>query len=235
MSQPASKPTKSSKAPSTNCPVLATVRQAMGRSRRKEARPAEIVQAALTEFVDKGFAGASVQTIAKRAGVSKATVFVYFETKQELFKAVVRTHLSAPLDTWRNLTRNHTGSTRELVLMSLHQWWTDVGSTPAAGISRLLMQEAANLPELAEFYQAEVVEPGIAHMHAILQQGVDRGEFRITDLNLTCMNIFSPLLFLAMWHQAMGHKHPIYGPAIEPRAFIDNHASLLLDGLAKPA
>ena len=232
MSQPPSKPTN---AASADCPVLAKVRIAIGRSRRKEARPAEIVEAALAEFVDKGFAGASVQTIAKRAGVSKGTVFVYFETKQDLFKAVVRTNLSAPLDTWRNLTRNHTGSARELVVLSLHQWWTDVGSTPAAGISKLLMQEAANFPELAEFYQAEVVEPGIAHMRYILQQGVDKGEFRATDLTLTCMNIFSPLLFLAMWQQAMGDKQPICGPAIEPRAFIDNHVSLLLDGIANVA
>lgn len=232
MSQPPSKPTN---AASADCPVLAKVRIAIGRSRRKEARPAEIVEAALAEFVDKGFAGASVQTIAKRAGVSKGTVFVYFETKQDLFKAVVRTNLAAPLDTWRNLTRNHTGSARELVVLSLHQWWTDVGSTPAAGISKLLMQEAANFPELAEFYQAEVVEPGIAHMRYILQQGVDKGEFRATDLTLTCMNIFSPLLFLAMWQQAMGDKQPICGPAIEPRAFIDNHVSLLLDGIANVA
>ena len=232
MSQAPSKPTN---AASADCPVLATVRSAIGRSRRKEARPAEIVEAALAEFVDKGFAGASVQTIAKRAGVSKGTVFVYFETKQDLFKAVVRTNLAAPLDTWRNLTRNHTGSARELVVLSLHQWWTDVGSTPAAGISKLLMQEAANFPELAEFYQAEVVEPGIAHMRYILQQGVDKGEFRATDLTLTCMNIFSPLLFLAMWQQAMGDKQPICGPAIEPRAFIDNHVSLLLDGIANVA
>lgn len=229
MSQPTSKPTN---APSTACTVITTVRNTLGRSRRKEARPAEIVEAALAEFVDKGFAGASVQSIAKRAGVSKGTVFVYFETKQDLFKAVVRANLSAPLDSWRNLTRNHTGSTRELVVMSLHQWWTDVGSTPAAAISKLLMQEAANFPDLAAFYQAEVVEPGIAHMRYILQQGVDRGEFRATDLTLTCMNIFSPLLFLAMWQQAMGDKNPICGPSIEPRAFIDNHASLLLDGIA---
>ena len=205
---------------------------ATGRSRRKEARPSEIVDAALAEFVEKGFAGANVQTIAKRAGVSKATVFVYFETKQDLFKAVVRNSLSAPLDSWRNLTKDHPGSTRELVVLSLHQWWTDVGSTPAAGISKLLMQEAANFPELAAFYQAEVVEPGMAHMQTILQHGVDRGEFRAVDLNLTCMNMFSPLLFLAMWRQAMGETNPICGPAIDPRAFIDNHASLMLDGIA---
>ncbi|MDP4608122.1 MAG: TetR/AcrR family transcriptional regulator [Burkholderiaceae bacterium] len=201
------------------------------RTRRKEARPNEIVDAALAEFVDKGFAGASVQAIAKRAGVSKGTVFVYFETKEDLFKAVVRANIAAPLNTWRDETRDYHGSTRDLVVHSMHQWWTDVGSTPAAGICKLLLQEAVNFPEIAAFYQEEVIEPGMLHMRAILQRGVDRGEFKTTDLDTTGMNVFSPLLFLAMWQQAMGTDKPICGPAIDAREFIDNHARLMLDGI----
>tara|TARA_B110000259_G_scaffold132071_1_gene148997 strand:+ start:280 stop:1035 length:756 start_codon:yes stop_codon:yes gene_type:complete len=232
-------PNHSSTAPNQQTDTCQSVRPTLVtpvRSRRKDARPHEIVAAALAEFVDKGFAGANVQAIAKRAGVSKGTVFVYFETKQDLFKAVVRDNIAAPLNTWRDVTRNYRGSTRDLIVQSMHQWWTDVGSTPAAGISKLLMQEAANFPELAQFYQDEVVAPGMSNMRDILQRGIDLKEFRVMDLDITGMNLFSPLLFLAMWQQAMGDKQPICGPAIDARQFIDNHVSLMLDGMChRPA
>ena len=123
------------------------------RSRRKSARPSEIVEAALQVFVEKGFAATRVEEVARYAGVAKATVFVYFPTKEALFKAVVRAKIVDPLAGFKDHAAAHTGSTRDLIMRALHEWWTRIGGTKAGGISKLMMQEAKRFPELANFYQ----------------------------------------------------------------------------------
>ena len=201
------------------------------RTRRKEARPNEIVAAALAVFVDKGFAGARMDEIAKQAGVSKATLFVYFPSKDDLFKAVVRTNIIDRLTAFQSTVAHFQGSSGDLIALAMHKWWQEIGSTQAGGISKLIIQEAKNFPELAAFYQTEVMWPGLHLMQAILKRGIARGELRDLDLTNTVMGIMSSLLFLCLWRQAMGVDNPVCGPAIEPTAFIQNQIDILLSGI----
>src|SRR6056300_917344 len=100
---------------------------AVKRSRRKSARPSEIVEAALQVFVEMGFAATRVEEVARCAGVAKATVFVYFPSKEALFKAVVRAKIVDPLAGFKGHAATHTVSTRDLIVRALHDWWTRVG------------------------------------------------------------------------------------------------------------
>jgi TetR/AcrR family transcriptional regulator len=205
------------------------------RTRRKEARPGELLQAALDLFVEKGYAGTSVEEVARRAGVSKGTLFLYFSSKEELFKAVVRANISGLFTQWNAEMDQFTGSTADLVRHSLQQWWDRMGTTQASGITKLVMTESATFPEIANFYSQEVIEPGNQLIRRLLQRGVDRGEFQAVDPNYGIYAMIAPMIFLVMWKHAMS---PCCGPGTEldPLTFVNTQADLLLNGLlVRPA
>ncbi len=175
------------------------------RERRKEARPRELLEAALDLFVEKGFAATRAEEVAKLAGVSKATLFLYYSSKEALFKAVVRGTISDRFADLSAELERFQGSTPDLLRYCVHAWWTHIGATKAAGISKLMMSEARNFPELAAFYQQEVIQPGNALIERVLQRGIDRGEFRPIDLRYGVYIVMAPVLFLAMWKHSWGH------------------------------
>src|SRR6266571_9050169 len=125
--------------------------------RRKAARPAEIVAAALHVFVERGFAATKLDDVARKAGVTKGTVYLYFESKEALFKAIVRETIVPVIAQGEALARSFTGSARALVERLVREYWRLVGETALAGIPKLMMAEAATFPELTRFYYDEVV------------------------------------------------------------------------------
>ncbi len=174
------------------------------RSRRKEARPGELLAAALDLFVEKGFAATRVEEVAQRAGVSKGTLFLYFPSKEELFKAVVRENISGRFAEWNEEFDRFEGTTPDMLRYCLFSWWERVGSTKASGIPKLMLSEAQNFPELARFYQHEVMQPGNTLIERILQRGMARGEFRPMDVKYGVMLVLAPMLFMAMWQHSLG-------------------------------
>src|SRR6478752_8643248 len=127
------------------------------RERRKEARPGELLDAALDLFVEKGFAATRAEEVAARAGVSKGTLFLYFPSKEELFKAVVRDNISGRFGEWNAEFEAFEGSTADMVRYCMKVWWERIGATRASGITKLIISEARNFPDIAAFYQQEVI------------------------------------------------------------------------------
>lgn len=219
-------------APSTTAASESAETGAHRRERRKEARPGELLDAALELFVEKGFAATRAEEVAARAGVSKGTLFLYFPSKEELFKAVVRENLSRVVQESASELDGFEGPSDALLLHFLQQWWSRYGATKASGISKLIISEASNFPELAAFFRDEVVEPGSALLQRVLERGIARGEFREVSLDTTVQLILAPLLFLVLWKHSLGaccstNAH------IEPQAYIAHHADLLLNGLRR--
>ncbi len=205
------------------------------RSRRKEARPGELLAAALDVFAEKGFAATRVDEVAARAGVSKGTLFLYFPSKEELFKAVVRENISGRFAEWDEELAAFEGSTSELLHYCFETWWCRVGSTKASGLGRLMLAEANNFPELALFYRQEVVEPGHCLVRRILQRGIDRGEFRALDLDHAVYLVLAPLMFLMLAQPTMGMCIPC-PERFDAECYIRLQADNVLQGLlVRPA
>ena len=201
------------------------------RARRKDARPGELLAAALDLFVEKGYAATRVEEVAIRAGVSKGTLFLYFPSKEELFKSVVRTHISGHFAIWSEEIEQFEGSSQEMLRDCLLSWWKHIGSTKASGIPKLMMSEARNFPELGAFYQQEVVQPGEALVSRILQRGISRGEFRPMDLQYGVTMVLAPLLYLSMWMNSL----EACGDAanrIEPEKYLNTQLNTLLYGFS---
>jgi TetR/AcrR family transcriptional regulator len=200
------------------------------RERRKEARPGELLEAALDLFVEKGFAATRSEEVAARAGVSKGTLFLYFPSKEELFKAVVRESISGRFAEFQQEFEKYEGSTADMVRYAMRAWWERIGATRASGITKLMISEARNFPELAAFYQQEVIRPGTQLMRRILQRGVERGEFRPLDLDYAVFSMVAPMVFLIMMKHSLGACVPQDYP-VDPERYVNSQVETLLHGL----
>lgn len=211
------------------------VEEAAGkRERRKQARPGELLDAALDLFVEKGFAATRSEEVAARAGVSKGTLFLYFPSKEELFKAVVRENVSGRFAEWYQEFESYQGSTPDMVRYCLQVWWDRLGATRASGITKLVISEARNFPELAAFYQQEVINPGNRLIQRILQRGIDRGEFKPLDLDYAVYSIVAPMVHLIMMKHSLAPCAP-QDYALDPQRYLQNVADILLGGICTTA
>src|SRR3569832_1842900 len=163
------------------------------RERRKEARPGELLDAALDLFVEKGFAAARAEEVAARAGVSKGTLFLYFPSKEELFKAVVRENISGRFAEWNEEFEAFDGTTADMVRYCFKVWWERIGSTRASGITKLILSEAHNFPDIAAFYHQEVIAPADELIRRILMRGIDSGEFHAADVDYAQFTLIAPM------------------------------------------
>jgi len=198
--------------------------------RRKEARPGEIVAAALEVFVERGFEATKLADVARKAGVTKGTVYLYFESKEALFKAVVRETIVPVIAQGEALARSFTGSARELVERLVREYWRLVGETALAGIPKLMMAEAATFPELTRFYYEEVVTRGHRLMASVIERGIKNGEFRPVDVMIAAKLAMSPLIHAVVARRAFASCMP---EGFNVRAYLDTHIDLYLHGIAK--
>ncbi len=162
--------------------------------RRPEDRPTEILDAALLLFSEQGFARTKLEEVAKKAGVSKGTVYLYFESKDALFQAIVRKYVTEALLQLREIVRQHTGTSESLLRHVMELIWTSMRNEGKARLSRLVHSELANFPDLARFYFAEVVIPSREMVSEILTRGIQNGEFAPVNPDLVGRTICVTLL-----------------------------------------
>ncbi|MGY4829699.1 TetR/AcrR family transcriptional regulator [Sphaerotilaceae bacterium SBD11-9] len=202
------------------------------RQRRKEARPQELLDAALELFVEKGFAATRSDEVAVRAGVSKGTLYLYYPSKEELLKAVIQQNLAQLIAEGAGMADEFVGSSAELLATLMRTWWERVGNTPAGGIHKVVMTEVRNFPEIAQFYRDVVISPANDLLIRTLRRGIEAGEFREVPVEQVTQVLFAPLIFLAL------HKHsfgacPAGGIPVDADSVITTHLDLVLHGLLK--
>ena len=207
---------------------------ATARQRRKEARPQELLDAALHLFGEKGFAATRAEEVAARAGVSKGTLYLYYPSKEELLKAVIRENLSKLIAEGLELVDAYQGSTSELLELLMQTWWERVGNTPASAIHKIMFSEVRNFPDLCVFYEDEVIQPANLLIARALRRGIVSGEFREVPVQETALVMLAPLIFLAL------HKHsfgacPVSKGLHDPAVVVNTHIDLVLRGLRRDA
>lgn len=213
-----------------NTPVTSPVSLAGTRAprrRRKDARPSELTAAALELFVDKGFAATRLDDVAARAGVSKGTLYLYFDSKEALFKAVIEEGIVPTLAAAELQLAEHHGSSVALLRKLLFGWWQHIGGTRLAGVPKLIISESRNFPELAQYYHDKVIVRGRALLRSVLQRGIASGEFRALDVETAIDVIIAPLLMLVIWRYSLR----FCGREIDPETYLGTHFDLLVNGL----
>jgi AcrR family transcriptional regulator len=197
-------------------------------ARRKEARPGELLASALELFVERGFAATRLEDIAARAGVSKATLYLYYENKEELLKAVVRGGILPAIAHAEARVKEFPGDSSTLLAAVIQGVWAEVGNTLLTGIPKLILAEAGNFPELARFYHDEVIQHALGVLAAVLERGVRRGEFRKLDVAPTARALVGPLLLMMLWRHSFRRFES--SPLAEER-YLRSYLELALEGL----
>jgi AcrR family transcriptional regulator len=199
--------------------------------RRAADRPREILDAALTVFVEKGFAATKLDDVAVAAGISKGSLYRYFDNKAELFKEVIRQTLVTTIRDVGDRSRA-SGSAVAALDMFLEQMVAVANDPRRSAIPKLIISESAGFPELAVFYLAEVIGPGLQQLAGIVGRGVESREFRKVDPELTAKSIIAALLLAVIWRHTFA-RHD--SKRFDPDALIRQHRDILLHGLAAPA
>ncbi len=200
--------------------------EAQRRQRRKADRPGEILDAALELFAEKGFAATRLDEVARRAGVSKGTVYLYFDSKEALFKSLVETLVLPEVEAAETFVESHAGTAREAIVSLVHRWWERVGETRLCALPKLILSEAGNFPELARFYSENVIHRAGRLIASVIERGIASGEFRPCDPMLTGRLLIAPLIFATIWKQSMTPFDDM-----DTRAYLRQHVDLFLHGL----
>ncbi len=197
------------------------------RQRRKDARPQEILEAAMETFAEQGFAGAKIEEIARRAGVAKGTVYVYFATKDALFEAMVRENISPIFERLETLVQASEASAGELLTAIVSRIYTELIDNPARRvIMQILIAEGSRFPHLTEFYHNEVLAKGKHILRTLVSRGIASGEFRPSFPLTNPEVIMAPAIMAAVWKMTFESIAPL-----NMEHFIASHLDLVLNGL----
>lgn len=167
--------------------------------RRKEERPQEITEAAFQAFAEKGYAATRVEEVAQRAGVSKGLLYLYFKTKEELFKAVIKSIVIRRVDALVAALEKTELSSEDFLRGPLLEFMKSVPGSPVAVVIRLMISEGHRHPDLVDYYWENVVSKGLAAISRFIDRGVQRGEFRATAVSELPQLLLAPVMLAVIW------------------------------------
>jgi AcrR family transcriptional regulator len=195
--------------------------------RRKAARPGEIIEAGLQEFAVNGMAATRLEDIAKRAGIAKGTIYRYFESKEELFIAVVRSRVVLSLDQVEEMVHSFPGDTKHLLRLVLTEIYKNFVGSEISAVMRILIVEGKRFPNLVELYHKEAISKGVAVLSLIISRGIERGEIRDGPAAREPRLIVAPTIMAALWGQTFSAQGPI-----DIETYLDAHIDMILYGLS---
>jgi AcrR family transcriptional regulator len=199
--------------------------------RRAEARPDEVLDAALDLFIEQGFAQTRVEDIARRAGLSKGAVYLYFPSKEAILEGLVRRAIVPIATNALGFLKNYEGDPRIVITMVLKMLGMRFREPKMIAIPKLIFREVLGFPELAAMYRREVLDHVIPAIEGLIRNGIDQGYFRQVDPHLTIRSIIGPLMLHIAMAEIFGIM-PEGGMSFDK--MIDNHLTILFDGLSAP-
>jgi AcrR family transcriptional regulator len=199
------------------------------RRKPKLERQQEILAAAFEEFAANGYAAARLDDVAKRGGMAKGTIYLYFRDKERLFRAVVRSLIYPALGALDTLVGSPSGSAEELLrkLLSGH-YALVVRNKKARAILRLLIAESGKFPQLSDIFYREIIAPGVRTLRRILEKGVASGEFRKAKIKDFPQILIAPGVLATFWILMHGERH-----RLDLDAYATAHMEFVLCALLK--
>lgn len=198
-------------------------------AKRRQARPAEILQAAIEEFSESGFAGAKIEAIAARAGVAKGTVYLYYATKEELFEAIVRDRISPVFKIISGVVKLWPGSQAALLKQIIPRFYSEIVENDMRRmILKTLISESDRFEQLAKFYHKEILVPARKMLKSIVRNGINNGEFRDTPIVNAPLILMGPALTAAIWKMTFESSEKL-----DTKRWLESHVDLVVHGLKK--
>jgi len=197
--------------------------------RRKEARPEEILDAALQLFTEKGFSATRMMDVAKSAGTSKGTLYLYFSNKEAIFKEVVQQRITPQLDIVESLVNEFEGNQADLLKHLINGWWMGIACSSLSAIPKIITSESGNFPELAEYFTQNVVTRSRHLFSKVIRRGVEAGEFKEYDAETVARLVVAPLVQATIWM----HSLKPYDDEEGTQSYLQLHTEFILNALVK--
>ena len=198
--------------------------------RRKPDRPAEIIAAALLVFAEKGFAAAKLDDIAARAGVSKGSLYLYFATKEELFRAVVDKALAPNLANVQAAADAYEGGFEALARTLVPTIGRIAATTPVGRVAKMVIAESGNFPELAKVWHDALISKALAAVAAVIAKAQARGEVKAGDPRAFALGLVAPIMLGVIWRETF---EPIGAPPFDLPALAVQHVETVLAGMLR--
>jgi AcrR family transcriptional regulator len=199
----------------------ANAAEAGGRAGRAAQRRAAIVEAAMEEFIARGFAATRLDDIAKRAGVAKGTIYLHFKDKESMFEELIRTAI-VPFVNRMTAPPATTGSVRDVIEGMARMFIHEVANTRRGDLVRLIVAEGPRFPEIADFYYREVVSRGLAALRRLIELGVARGEIQQSQLAQFPQIVIAPAMIAVIWKSLFERHAPL-----DAEAMLHTHLDLI--------
>jgi len=196
--------------------------------RRSEDRPAEICAAALEVFAEKGFAAAKLDEIAKRAGVSKGTLYLYFQDKADLFRAVIRDTVAPRVAAVREMADKLELPFAQIVPLFLANFAAMTTRLPVGAVAKIVIGESRNFPDLAKIWHDQVASGALSALEQLIRRAQERGEVRGGDARLMAFSLMGPMLMGVLWRETL---QPAGGQPLDLAALAAQHGETLLNGM----
>lgn len=197
--------------------------------RRKEARPEEILDAALRLFTEKGFSATRMMDVAKAAGISKGTLYLYFSSKEAIFKEVVQQRITPQIDKVELLVNEFEGNQADLLKHLINGWWMGVACSSLSAIPKIITAESGNFPELAEYFTINVVTRSRQLFSKVIRRGMETGEFKEYDAQTVARLVVAPLVQATIWM----HSLKPYDDEEGTQNYLQLHTEFILNALRK--
>lgn len=197
--------------------------------RRKEARPEEILDAALTLFTEKGFSSTRMIDVAKAAGISKGTLYLYFDSKEAIFRDVVQQRITPQIDKVEQIVEGFEGTYAELLRNMINSWWMGIACTSLSAIPKIIVSESGNFPELAEYFTKNVVIRSRDLFSKVISRGMLSGEFKLYEAETVARLVVAPLVQATIWM----HSLKPYDDDTGTQNYLQLHTEFILNSLVK--
>ena len=197
--------------------------------RRAEARPDEVLDAALDLFIEKGFAATRVEDIARRADLSKGAVYLYFPSKEAIIEALVRRAMLPVASNAATFLAGFEGDPRVAISTVMQMLGGAMANPRTMAIPKIIVREVVNFPELAQMYRRELLDRAIPLLEGLIRRGIAAGYLRPVDPALTVRTIVGAFIAHLMLAEVFGIV-PEGGIRLD--RLVENHLLILFDGLA---
>lgn len=195
--------------------------------KRNNERPKQILSAAVELFRDRGFEATRLEDVADKAGVSKATIYLYFESKEDLFFALIREKVVPMLEQTIAQAEAFEGPASEFLRLKAQSVGRLFAHSEQGAILKLVISEARRFPDLTDYYRTEVPERGLENIAKMVRRGIDEGEFRECDERAAATAFMFPLLMNGIWMNSVGPDE-----IVDPDAAINFHCENFIRGLS---
>jgi len=196
------------------------------RELQKEARRIAIIDAALEEFTAQGFTATKLDDVAVRAGIGKGTIYLYFDSKEQLFEEVVRRNLLPGRDVVENYVANFEGSVAELLANHFRNIYSFMQNEKIPPLMAMVLGEAVRFPRLSRFFYDEMVRHSQATLRSIIARGIASGEFRASAADIFHQLLFAPVVIGSIWNLQFREVDPV-----DMQAYSEAHIDFILRAL----